>query len=178
MINTTFKGSTMSKLSAFEIHSAGRKAADYFGKGFHCAEAVAAAALNATGRYSSGAVSHATAFGGGFGRTHQEICGALSGAFIVIGHLYGRRRPGGEWDVPALLGAELRQRFLANFGTTNCGTLRDRFGDACQMTECRHLTGWVTEVLLELLAEARFPDMPVDECQPPGASVPPVEGGG
>lgn len=44
---------------------------------------------------------------GGFGKTYEETCGALSGALIVIGHLHGRRELGDNWDLPAELGAEI-----------------------------------------------------------------------
>jgi C_GCAxxG_C_C family probable redox protein len=109
--------------------------------------------LDAFGEESSEAEAHATAFGGGFGRTFQEACGALSGALIAIGHLHGRREMGGEWDLPAELGAEIRQRFLADFETTNCAMLRNRFGKERQMAECRKLTKRVTATLLALLTE-------------------------
>ena len=140
--------------SESERHKAGEKAAQFFGNGYHCAEAVAAAALAAVGEASSEAAAHATAFGGGFGRTHQETCGALSGALIAIGHLHGRRQPGGEWDYPAELGAAIRQRFVDEFGTAHCQTLRNRFGEARQMAGCRRMTRWATAALLDLLAQA------------------------
>lgn len=143
----------MKTITENEILIASEKAAQLFGDGFHCAEAVAAAVLDALGEESAEAAAHATAFGGGFGRTFQEACGALSGSFIAIGHLYGRRKPGGEWNFPADLGAEIRQRFLDDFGTTNCATLRNRFGEERQMEECRKLTKKVTATLLGLLTE-------------------------
>lgn len=141
----------MKTITATERQTASHKAADYFGNGFHCAEAVAAAVLEAVGEDPSEAAAHATAFGGGFGRTFEEACGALSGAFIAIGHLYGRRQPGGGWDLPAKLGAEIRQRFSDDFETTHCATLRQRFGQELQMAECRQLVKKVTATLLAML---------------------------
>lgn len=143
----------MKTITEIEILVASEKAAKYFGNGFHCAEAVATAVLDAIGEEPSEAAAHATAFGGGFGRTFQEACGALSGALIAIGHLYGRRELGGEWDLPADLGAKIRQHFLDDFGVTNCATLRTRFGEERQMIECRNLTKKVTATLLTLLNE-------------------------
>ena len=130
---------------------AGEKAARYFGNGFHCAEAVATAVLETMGEIPWEAAAHATAFGGGFGRTHQEACGALSGALIAIGHLHGRRRLGGEWDLAAKLGTAIRQQFLDEYETAHCATLLNRFGDRRQMDECRKLTQRVTTALLALL---------------------------
>jgi C_GCAxxG_C_C family probable redox protein len=143
----------MKTLTAIERQSASEKAAKYFGNGFHCAEAVAASVLEVLGEEPSEATAHATAFGGGFGRTYQEVCGALSGALIAIGHLYGRRELGDEWDLPAKLGAVIRQRFLHRFGTTHCATLRLRFGEEQQMSQCRELTKTITNDLLVLLHE-------------------------
>lgn len=116
--------------------SAGRLGQDYFARGYHCAEAVVAACLESVGDDSVEAIAHATAFGGGFGRTFQEACGVISGSLIVIGHFYGRRQPGGSWDVPATLGATIMEQFGQTHETRNCQVLRDRFGEEAQMKAC------------------------------------------
>jgi C_GCAxxG_C_C family probable redox protein len=136
-----------------QIMAAADSAAKLFGHGFHCAEAVVWAVLEAMKEDSTQATTHATAFGGGFGRSFEEACGALSGGLIAIGHLYGRSAPKGEWDLPAKLGTKLRNRFIEEFGTTHCMTLRRRFGQERQMQECRKLVHEVVVRLLELLAE-------------------------
>lgn len=118
---------------------AAERAADYFGDNYHCAEAVVAACIEALGVESQDAISHATAFGGGFGRTFMETCGVLSGSMIVIGHLFGRRQAGESWDISAELGAVVRDKFLTRHDTSNCLVLRDRFGEEEQMDECREL---------------------------------------
>ncbi len=147
-------------LSEKENQAAPDKATEYFGNGYHCAEAVAFAVLEALGEDAREAAAHATAFGGGFGRSFGEACGALSGGLIAIGHLHGRREPGGEWDLPAELGAEIRSRFIEDFGTTHCGDLRERFGEENQMEECGKLVKNITAALLALLAE----DLDVSEA--------------
>ncbi|MGD9212536.1 MAG: C-GCAxxG-C-C family (seleno)protein [Desulfobacteraceae bacterium] len=134
---------------------AAKKAADYFGNGYHCAEAVATAVLETLGQDATEATAHGTAFGGGVGRTYKELCGALSGGLIVIGHLYGRRQCGEEWDLPAELGAELRQNFVNHFGTCHCGALREKFGLEKQMDECRKIVHNVADTLFILLSEER-----------------------
>ena len=118
---------------------AAERAAGYFADDYHCAETVVAAVLEELGVESQQAISHATAFGGGFGGTYMETCGVLSGSMIVIGHLFGRCRPGESWDIPAELGAKIRQVFLDRHKTTRCLSLRDRFGEENQMDECRDL---------------------------------------
>ncbi len=130
------------------------KAQEYFVNGYHCAEAVTVAVLEELGEDFKEAAAHATAFGGGFGRTFGETCGALSGALIAIGHLHGRREPGGNWDVPANLGARIRELFQEKHGTTHCGSLRDRFGEERQSVECQKLTGDLAATLLKLITES------------------------
>ncbi len=143
----------MTVIANNDAHIAKKKAAAYFGNGLHCAEAVVAAVLQAIGKESALAISHATAFGGGFGKTFTEACGALSGGLIVIGHIHGRITPGEDWDFPAFLGDELRQRFICDFATTHCASLRERFGEEHQMDECRKIVGEVSKTLVELLIE-------------------------
>ncbi len=127
------------------------QAAVYFGEDYHCAEAVVAALFEAMGEDASDAIAHATAFGGGCGKTFTEVCGVLSGSMIVIGHLYGRRQRGQNWDTPAELGATTRQHFIDRHGSSNCNVLRDRFGKEQQMAECRKLVQATTISLVNLL---------------------------
>lgn len=135
-----------------KTQSAGELACNYFGNGFHCAETIVAACLETLGRDPSIACSHASAFGGGFGKSFEEACGALSGSAIVIGHLMGRQKPGGSWDLPAEYLAELRESFIQMFGTTHCRTLRNRFGEN-QEAECRKLVVWMVDALMMKLSE-------------------------
>ena len=127
------------------------QAAVYFGEDYHCAEAVVAALFEAMGEDASDAIAHATAFGGGFGKTFTEVCGVLSGSMIVIGHIYGRREKGQKWDRPAELGATTRQHFIDRHGSSNCTVLRDRFGKEQQMPECRKLVQETTIALVNLI---------------------------
>lgn len=133
------------------IKAAADAAAALFDNGFHCAEAVSWSVLNVLGENPDLAAAHATAFGGGFGRSFDEACGALSGGLIAIGHLHGRRAPGGDWDLPASLAAELRRQFVQDFGTTHCATLREGFDRERQHEECRNLVHAVAGSLLKLL---------------------------
>lgn len=143
----------MTVIAQNDAQVAGKRAANYFGNGFHCAEAVVAAVLETIGEEPGMATAHATAFGGGFGRTFAEACGALAGGLIVIGHIHGRNIPDCDWDVPAILGDELRQHFISDFATTHCATLRQRFGEEHQMKECRNVVAQVAMSLVDLLKE-------------------------
>ena len=133
------------------MRRAGERGAWLFGHGFHCAEAVAWSVMEALGRDPAPAARCATPFGGGFGKTHAEACGALCGGLIAVGMITGRSEPGGSWDDSADLAAELRKRFVARFETTCCGDLRTRFGQN-HMAECRLVVEAVIKDALECLA--------------------------
>ena len=63
-------------------------AAELFLEGFNCAQAVAVAFCDVTGLDKKEAAKLASPFGGGMGRM-REVCGAVSGMFMVLGSLYG-----------------------------------------------------------------------------------------
>ena len=64
------------------------KACKYFTDGYNCAQAVFAAFAEEVGMEESQAFRFSSAFGGGMGRL-REVCGAVSGMFMVLGALYG-----------------------------------------------------------------------------------------
>lgn len=66
----------------------GTKAKELFLSGYNCAQAVVCAFADKTGLEDSLAKRLSSSFGGGMGRL-REVCGAVSGMFIVIGILYG-----------------------------------------------------------------------------------------
>ena len=63
-------------------------AAELFLQGYNCAQAVAVAFTDVTGMDKTEAAKLAAPFGGGMGRM-REVCGAVSGMFMVLGVLYG-----------------------------------------------------------------------------------------
>ena len=64
------------------------KAAGLFPQGYNCAQSVFCAFCGVHGMDLDTARRVSSSFGGGMGRL-REVCGALSGAFMVIGMLYG-----------------------------------------------------------------------------------------
>ena len=64
------------------------KAAELFLEGYNCAQAVAVAFCDVTGLDAEFTAKLASPFGGGMGRL-REVCGAVSGMLMVLGHLYG-----------------------------------------------------------------------------------------
>ena len=71
------------------------KAADLFLEGYNCAQAVAVAFCDVTGLEKDFSAKIASSYGGGMGRL-REVCGAVSGMFMVLGYLYGYDTPGDD----------------------------------------------------------------------------------
>jgi C_GCAxxG_C_C family probable redox protein len=137
------QNSTVKKM-AFEYHKSG----------FHCAEAISKAIIETYGKgISEDIIKVATAFGGGVGRTKQDICGALTGGILALGYLYGRSEPGSDWTDAAELSANLRAQFVQRYGTTHCGTLLANFGPQEDMIRCKQLSGEVAGMLVEIIEE-------------------------
>ena len=68
------------------------KAAQLFLQGYNCAQAVAVAFCDVTGLDEKFTAKTISAFGGGMGRL-REVCGAVSGMFMVLSYLYGYDDP-------------------------------------------------------------------------------------
>ena len=140
------------------IEQVREQAGALFGNGYHCAEAVVRSVLDHLGGDGAKTAALATAFGGGFANSQEETCGAISGALIVVGSFFGRRKPAPEWRMAAEMGAEVRNDFLQAHGTTCCRTLCDRFGDEKQVDCCRQLVKGVAGGLYATLLK-RAPDL-------------------
>ncbi|MDO5702109.1 MAG: C-GCAxxG-C-C family protein [Lachnospiraceae bacterium] len=69
-----------------------KKAQDLFLKGFNCSQAVLCAFDDLTGLDNDTAAKLASSFGGGMGRM-REVCGTVTGAFMVLGILRGYSDP-------------------------------------------------------------------------------------
>ena len=63
-------------------------AGELFLKGYNCAQAVVVAFADVTGLDEGFSAKLSSSFGGGMGRM-REVCGAVSGMFMVLGVLYG-----------------------------------------------------------------------------------------
>jgi C_GCAxxG_C_C family probable redox protein len=95
-----------------------------FSKGFNCAQSVIAAKSDITGIPVTDSLRLATGFGGGMAMM-QKTCGAVAGAYMVIGARYGRVNPD-DTDARdrtyALIG-EFNKRFLELHGSLSCREL-------------------------------------------------------
>lgn len=101
-------------------------AVQYHHSGYNCAQSVLAAFKDLTHMDETTAFAVSGGLGGGVGATHQELCGAASGAVMVLGLLHpftdgadaaGKRRVYGQ-------AKEFLHRFQARFdGLSRCGDL-------------------------------------------------------
>ena len=73
----------------------GMKAAELFLGGYNCAQSIAVAFCDVTGLSEDFSARMASSFGGGMGRL-REVCGAVSGMYMVLGLLYGYDTPGDD----------------------------------------------------------------------------------
>jgi len=130
-----------------------REARELHCGGLHCAESVLAAVLKEAGAECGAAPRIATAFGGGVGRSHEEMCGALAGGLMALGCLHGRSKPGANWDGIAELAAEFRLRFRELYGSTRCSEILHALGPQTDMDQCKRLSGVTAGLLATVLEE-------------------------
>jgi C_GCAxxG_C_C family probable redox protein len=99
-------------------------ARQYHGRGFGCAQAVLASFSQDYGLDEEAALRISTGFGSGMGRM-CEVCGALTGAFMVIGLKHGKvatdgTKYGPNTETTYRLVAEMAKKFEARNGSIYC----------------------------------------------------------
>ena len=97
--------------------SKAKEAVACFNEGFNCAQAVLTAYCEDFGLDRETALRLACGLGAGMGRL-QETCGAVSGAYLVIGLKYGP-----EKEQTYAMVQEFARRFEAKNKTTSCRKL-------------------------------------------------------
>ena len=101
------------------------KALDYFSKKYHCSQAVLAAYTEECGLTEKQALKMGACFGSGMRK--GEVCGACTGALMVLGMLYG------QYDIN-----DLDSRLAANEVNDK---MMDRFKEKCGSYICNDLLG-------------------------------------
>lgn len=95
-----------------------------FKSGYNCAQSVVSAFARDLGIEENTAIRIASGFGGGMGR-QQLTCGALTGAYMVIGYLHGMHAP--DDDLANEKAAQMIQKFTSDFkgkyGHADCFSL-------------------------------------------------------
>lgn len=72
--------------------NAQQKAKKLFCQGYNCCQSVLAAFCEKTGLDFQTSIKIASSFGGGMGRL-REVCGAVTGMFMVAGMIFGYQNP-------------------------------------------------------------------------------------
>ena len=99
----------------------------YHGLGYGCAQAVLASFAPDYGLSEEAALRISTGFGSGMGRL-CEVCGALTGGFMVMGLKHGKvitdgNRYGSNTEITYQLVSELAAKFCARNGSIYCREL-------------------------------------------------------
>ena len=100
------------------------KALDYYSKGFNCAQSVIVSFADILNVNEETVLRMASGFGGGMGRM-QQTCGAVTGAFMVIGFLRGKYKDGDDEanEITNHLIQKFSHKFAETHGSINCKAL-------------------------------------------------------
>ncbi len=100
------------------------QAAECFRSGFNCAQAVFSTYAEDFGINKIDALRISCGFGGGMGRL-QETCGAVSGAFMLIGCKHGKTKKEDteSTETTYRLVQEFSEKFIAKHGGLACKEL-------------------------------------------------------
>ncbi|HTP01540.1 MAG TPA: C-GCAxxG-C-C family protein [Anaerolineales bacterium] len=126
-----------------------------FARGYNCAQSVFSAFAVNYGVSSDLAVRLSAAFGGGMARK-GEVCGALTGALMILGLQYGRGRPEDKEEI-----YRLARQFIDSFeerhGSIRCADLLGHdisTPDGLQSIRDNNLFATVCPMLVDELARA------------------------
>jgi C_GCAxxG_C_C family probable redox protein len=133
---------------------AGIRAGKYYKLGYNCAESIFLTFRELLApEVDEELVRIATPFGGGLGRAGC-LCGALSGAVLMLGLAKGRTshmEPRGE---SYILSHDLEQRFKRKFGSTCCRVLnKNSFGSPEQAVICMRIITETAEMFMNCIEE-------------------------
>lgn len=129
---------------------------DTMSTGLNCAETLLQVGTTVCGVATGALVPRlATCFGGGLARSQGELCGALAGATMTLGLLYGRDVPGAPCDTALTLAAEFRRRFIERHGSSTCRVLLEGFGTQENWARCKALVATTAGMLYELVEAER-----------------------
>lgn len=110
------------------------KSKELFLQGYNCAQAIAGGFCEAVGLDFETAIKTSSSFGGGMGGM-REVCGALSGAFLILGAKYGYTDSA---DATAKsnhykLISETAEKFKEKWGTILCRDLMKKLTEEKQV---------------------------------------------
>ena len=126
------------------------KAVDYFLNGNSCSEAIILEASD-NGLCSKDLLSVATSFSGGIGS--GCLCGAVAGAVMVIGELYGKENKYGNPTIARSLSKEFITKFTEAHKATCCRVLSRGFeaGSPERKQHCCNFVEFCSNLLNEVI---------------------------
>jgi C_GCAxxG_C_C family probable redox protein len=132
-----------------------QKAADYFSKGFNCSQAIFTAFNEDKEINKETALKMSCGFGAGCGRLGLT-CGAVSGAFMVIGMKYGKFREDDNASKEKTYAKvrEFSQRFIDRNKSINCTELLGCNLGTSEGMEKAHKEGLIAKICPKLVHEA------------------------
>lgn len=137
-----------------------------FESGYNCAQSVVLAFSDLTDADEKMLARLSSSFGGGMGRL-REVCGAVSGAFMVLGLLYGYdgAETGAKKAEHYMMIQHFAERFSNETGSIVCRELlgldkkKDspipdkRTAEYYKKRPCKELVGLSAEILEEMIEE-------------------------
>jgi len=132
-----------------------QKAVDYFNKGYNCSQAIFTAFNENNGISEETALKISCGFGAGCGRL-GSTCGAVSGAFMVIGSKFGKFRADDDAakEKTYLKVREFAQRFMELNKSINCSDLLGCHLGTSEGMEKAKKEGLVKKICPQLVREA------------------------
>lgn len=135
------------------------QAMSYFKEGYNCAQSVVIAFSDMTGLDKETSAKYSSSFGGGMGRL-REICGAVSGMFMVLSVVEGYSSPTANTEKMEQYAKlqSLAEEFKKKNGSYICRDLLEdttsttpkpemRTAEYYQKRPCEELVGDATEML-------------------------------
>lgn len=98
---------------------------------------------------------------GGMAESMSSHCGGLTIGLLLIGALYGRTEVRGDARYDAAIARGFWQRFLNEFGTSNCTSLKDQPAIDPDISRCTYIMVRSAQLLLQYLHE--FEATPIDK---------------
>lgn len=127
-------------------------AVKHFVNGYSCSEAVVQAAIE-KGYVKEDLLSVATSFSGGMGV--RCVCGAVAGAQMVIGALYGRNNKDRDGKQARALAKEFSEKFAEKYKVNCCKVLSKGFDGHTpeRKQHCSSMVGDSCVILESILKE-------------------------
>ncbi len=128
------------------------KALNYFKNGFSCSESIVQTAID-EGLCDKSLLSAATAFSGGM--SSGCLCGAVAGAQMVLGALFGKNNSQGNEETARAMAKDFIDKFKQKRKATCCRVLSAGFDfhSPERKQNCAQLVSECAEILEELAKE-------------------------